>query len=109
VDVVRSTAAGDTVTGAVCVTPPVTEIVFDSAFVELNVDVSTPLPFVDPLAGENVFELPIEPKRTKPPAIGLPNWSSSVTVMVEAVEPATQELAQAVMLAVVGPRLTWCR
>src|SRR4029077_5262031 len=70
VAVVRSTAAGLTVTPAVCVTPPLTEIVFDSAFVELKVEVSTPLPLVEPLAGENVFEVPLEPKRTKPPEIG---------------------------------------
>jgi hypothetical protein len=98
--VVALTTSCATVTPGVCVMPPVTEIVFPSAFVELKVDVSTPLASVDPLAGEKVLELPVDWNRIEPPEIGFPNWSSSVAVMVLAVDPTTHDVEHAVMLAV---------
>src|SRR5215469_13019092 len=63
----------------------------------------TPLGFVKPLAGLKVFTVPtVVPKSTKPPDTGLPNWSSSVTVIVDAVPPPVVQLVEQ---AVIGELL----
>lgn len=76
-----------------------------SALVSLTVKVTTPLAFEAPLAAE-IVELPVPCDRvTVLPLTGLLFASSSVTVMVEVVEPsATTEVGLA--LAVEVPELT---
>jgi hypothetical protein len=85
VDVVAETAAGVTVTGAVCViaTPlMVTETVFPSATVELKVPVTTPLPFVVP-DGVIVLPPPLAEKTTLADGIKFARVSRAVTVTVD--------------------------
>src|SRR3990170_4547442 len=96
--------SGVTVTAAVCVTPvpfTVAEIVLPWARVELKVAVNTPLPSAAPdAAGAKVLLVPSEDRATVAPGITLLNASRAVTVIVDAVVPATHAVAHAVMLAV---------
>src|SRR3989454_2366248 len=84
------TAAGLTTTAAVCVTATaliVAETVFDSATVELNVPVATPLAFVAAVGWVSVFPVPVAASTTVAPAIGFPEPSLAVTVIVDVVAP----------------------
>ena len=63
--------------------------------------VNTPLPFVAPDDGVNVQLLPMEQDgMTVAPLIRLLNASRTVTVIVDAVEPATHPVEHAVIEAV---------
>src|SRR5690348_2209801 len=90
VDCAADTAPGFTTTVAVCVmaTPfTVADTVFDSATVDVNVVVVTPLLLV--AAGcENVLPVPETATTTVAPATGFPDPSFAVTVMVDPVPPA---------------------
>src|SRR5262245_3001105 len=100
-----------TVTVAVWViatTPAVAETVLDSTTVELSVPVATPLAFVAP-PPVRVFPLPLAASTTFDPAIGLPNASLTVTVIVEDPVPTTIELGCAATVdcpALTGPAVT---
>src|SRR5213593_4669996 len=61
----------------------VAETVFDSATVELRVPVATPLPFVVPLGWVSVLPVPVAARTTVAPAIGFPDASRAVTVIVD--------------------------
>lgn len=93
-------AAAVTATEAVCVmfTPlTVADTVLDSALVELNVAVDTPLEFVFPGVVKLLFE-PLEPRVTVAPEMRLPNASLAVTVISEAVPaPVVHDVWHAVM------------
>ena len=72
----------------------VDEMVFDSATVELNVPVVTPLLFVG--AGcAMVFPLPVAERTTVAPLIAWPLESFTVTVMVDVPLPAVIEVGEA--------------
>src|SRR2546422_2490247 len=66
----------------------VADSVFDSATVELNVPVATPLAFVVALGCVRVLPVPVAVSTTVAPGIGLPNPSFAVTVMVDVPLPA---------------------
>jgi len=75
---------------AVCVTATaliVAETVFDSATVALNVPVATPLAFVAALGCVRVLPAPVAVSTTVAPAIGFPEASRAVTVIVDALAP----------------------
>jgi len=85
-DCPAETVLAVTTTVAVCVTATaliVAETVFDSATVELKVPVVTPLAFVVALGWVSVFPVPVVASTTVAPAIGLPNSSVAVTVIVD--------------------------
>jgi len=103
-DCAADTAAGSTVTAAVCVMATlliVAEIVLSWATVDRNVAVATPLPsVVSGPEGEKKFCVPVEASETLAPPIGFPDPSRAVTVMSEAVPPPVVhggELSHAVM------------
>ena len=102
------TSAGLTVTAAVWViaTPlTVTEIVLASAFVDVKVDVATPLPFVVPGAVKLLL-VPVELNTTVAPATGLPAPSFAVTVISDAVlAPVLQPVLHAVIVVGAAPRV----
>src|SRR5213594_630387 len=90
-DCAADTPLAVTTTVAVCVTATaliVAETVFDSATVELKVPVVTPLAFVVALGWVSVFPVPVVARTTVAPAIGFPNPSFAVTVIVEVPVPA---------------------
>lgn len=93
--------AGVTVIPTVCVIPTpltVAEIVFDSAVVDVNVDVDTPLLFVVVGVVKLGFE-PVEFRLTVRPWITLPKASLAVTVMRDAVVlPVVHPLLHAVIV-----------
>ena len=92
--------AASTVTDAVwvIVTPPaVAVIVFTWASVELKFVVKTPLPLVDPDAGLKVLFAPLDAIVTAALGTRLLKASRAVTVIVDAVEPATQDVRHAAM------------
>src|SRR5213593_2145871 len=65
----------------------VAETVFDSATVELRVPVATPLPFVVPLGWVSVLPVPVAARTTLAPAMGFPEASRAVTVIVAWLPP----------------------
>src|SRR5436190_1195453 len=86
VEVTPLTAAGVTVTVAVCVIATeliVAETVFASVSVELSVPVATPLALVGPTGCVSVLPVPVAANTTVAPATALPCRSRAVTVMVE--------------------------
>jgi len=97
---------------AVCVTATaliVAETVFDSATVALNVPVATPLAFVAAVGWVSVFPVPVAASTTVAPAIGFPEASRAVTVIVDVLAPleavigdvaATLDCAPETLLAV---------
>src|SRR5881409_1305635 len=90
-DCVPETAPAVTTTAAVWVTATpliVAETVFDSATVELSVPVATPLALVVPLGCVSVLPLPVAASSTVAAAIGFPNASRAVTVIVDVPLPA---------------------
>src|SRR5881628_3314248 len=90
-DCAPDTVLAWTTTVAVCVMATelmVADTVFVSATVELSVPVATPLPFVVALGCVSVLPVPVAANTTVAPAIGLPNPSLAVTVMVEVPVPA---------------------
>jgi hypothetical protein len=99
-------AAAFTVTTAVCVIavpPAVAEMVLGPAPVELKVVVNTPLPLPVPEVGDKVLPVPpVAAAVTAAPPIALLKASRAMTVMVEAVDPATQPVEQAVIVPVVA-------
>jgi hypothetical protein len=66
----------------------VADTVFDSATVALSVPVATPLAFVRPTGWVSVFPVPVAARTTVAPAIGLPEASRAVTVIVDVPLPA---------------------
>src|SRR5438093_180798 len=90
VDCAADTAPAFTTTVAVWVTPIpsiVAEIVFDSAWVDDNVPVATPLAFVVAAGCVSVLPPPVADRITVAPATGLSSASRAVTVIVEALAP----------------------
>src|SRR5881628_2297224 len=90
-DCAPDTVLAWTTTVAVCVMATelmVADTVFVSATAELSVPVATPLWFVGPPGCVRVLPVPVAANTTVAPAIGLPNPSLAVTVMVEAPVPA---------------------
>jgi hypothetical protein len=86
VDSVPETAPAFTTTVAVWVMATaliVADTVFDSATVALKVPVATPLAFVGPTGWVSVFPVPVAANTTVTPAIGLPDASRAVTVIVD--------------------------
>ncbi len=65
----------------------VAETVLDSATVELNVPVATPLAFVAAVGWVSAFPVPVAASTTVAPAIGFPEASRAVTVIVDVVAP----------------------
>src|SRR2546426_309703 len=63
------------------------EAVFVSATVELSVPVATPLAFVVALGCVRVFPVPVAASTTVAPAIGFPEASRAVTVIVDVLAP----------------------
>src|SRR5216683_1074182 len=91
VDCAAETVPAFTTTVAVWVTATalmVADTVFDSAAVELNVPVATPLALVVPTGCVRVLPVPVAASTTVAPGIGLPFASRAVTVMVEVPLPA---------------------
>jgi hypothetical protein len=91
VDWVAETAPGFTTTVAVCVIATelmVADTSFDSATVELNVPVATPLAFVVAVGWVSVLPDPVALRTTVAPASGFPDASRAVTVIVEEPLPA---------------------
>ncbi len=87
---VAETAAGSTVTVAVCVTatPLIVALrVLTSATVDERVPVATPAASVGPAGGVSKFPVPVAPSTTVAPETGLPLASFAVTVTVEAPGP----------------------
>ena len=83
------------------------EMVLASAFVEVKLAVKVPPAPVDPDAGLNVLLVPVDDSVTAAPLIGLLNPSRTVTVIVEAVDPATQPLEHAVIVPVAAAVEDW--
>jgi hypothetical protein len=91
VDNVPETAPAFTTTVAVWVIATaliVADTVLDSAAVALKVPVATPLAFVTPTGWVSVLPVPVAASTTVAPAIGLPDASRAVTVMVDVPLPA---------------------
>src|SRR5207245_238337 len=75
---------------AVCVTATaliVADTVLDSATVALNVPVATPLAFVVVVGCVRVFPVPVAARTTLAPAMGFPEASRAVTVIVDVLAP----------------------
>jgi hypothetical protein len=70
--------------------------------VELKVVVNTPVPLLVPEGGAKVLPLPVAAGVTATLLIRLLKASRTVTVMVDAVDPATQPVEQAVIALVVA-------
>src|SRR6058998_818796 len=90
VDCAADTGPAFTTTVAVWVTPIpsiVAEIVLDSAWVDDNVPVATPLAFVVAAGCVSVLPPPVADRITVAPATGLSSASRAVTVIVEALAP----------------------
>ena len=90
VDCAADTGPAFTTTVAVWVTPIpsiVAEIVLDSASVDANVPVATPLAFVVAVGCVSVLPPPVADRITVAPATGLSSASRAVTVIVEALAP----------------------
>src|SRR6266705_2213622 len=90
VDCAADTGPAFTTTVAVWVTPIpsiVAEIVLDSASVDANVPVATPLAFVVAAGCVSVLPPPVADRITVAPATGLSSASRAVTVIVEALAP----------------------
>src|SRR3989449_6642129 len=90
VDWVADREPGVTTTAALCVTATPSTVavtVLDSATVELNVPVATPLAFVVALDWVSVLPVPVAAMTTVAPAIGFPRASRAVTVIVDALAP----------------------
>src|SRR5213594_4103664 len=90
VDCAADTAPAFTTTVTVWVTPIpsiVAEIVLDSARVDDNVPVATPLAFVVAAGCVSVLPPPVADRITVAPATGLSSASRAVTVIVEALAP----------------------
>src|SRR5216683_1258620 len=104
VDCAAETVPAFTTTVAVWVTATalmVADTVFDSAAVELNVPVATPLALVVPTGCVRVLPVPVAASTTVAPAIGLPFASLAVTVMVDVPLPAViGDVAATVTVAV---------
>src|SRR6185436_19149295 len=103
-----------TVTGAVCeigMTPepplPVADMALASALVELNVVVNTPLALAVPDEDVNALFVPLAATVTAALPIGLPNPSRTVTVIVEAVDPAEHPVEHAAIAPVVATTVDW--
>ena len=75
-------------------------MVLGSAVVEVKVAVNVPPALVVPDAGLSVLLVPVDDNVTAALPIGLLKPSRTVTVIVEAVDPATQPLEQAVIVPV---------
>ncbi|HEX9487306.1 MAG TPA: hypothetical protein VF976_09590, partial [Gemmatimonadales bacterium] len=91
VDCAAETVPAVTTTVAVWVIATVlivADTVFDSATVELELPVATPLALVVPTGCVRVFPVPVATSTTVAPAIGLPLASFAVTVTVDAPLPA---------------------
>src|SRR6058998_3211344 len=91
VDCAADTAPAFTTTVAVWVTPIpsiVAEIVLDSARVDDNVPVATPLAFVVAAGCVRILPAPVAASTTVAPCTGLPLASRAVTVIVEVPLPA---------------------
>ena len=73
----------------------VAESVFDSATVELNDPVATPLAFVSPTGCVRVFPSPVAARTTVAPAMGFPLASFAVIVIVEDPVPAVIDVGAA--------------
>src|SRR4029077_6857782 len=112
VDCDADTAAGVTVTAAVCVIAVpliVAEEIFCSAPVELRVPVATPVPSVVALGCVRVLPVPVAASTTLAPLIKLPLASLAVTVIVEEPLPATIDPGAALTVdwaADTGPGVT---
>src|SRR6185503_1365913 len=111
---IDAAAAAFTVTGAVCeigMTPepplPVADMALASALVELNVVVNTPLALAVPDEDVNALFVPLAATVTAALPIGLPNPSRTVTVIVEAVDPAEHPVEHAAIAAVVATTVDW--
>src|SRR2546426_108239 len=90
-DCVPETLLAITTTVAVCVTAivlMVADTVFDPATTELRVPVATPSALVGPSGCVTVLPKPLAATTTAAPAMGLPNPSLAVTVIVEVPVPA---------------------
>ena len=119
VDCAADTAPAFTATVAVWVTPIpsiVAEIVLDSASVDDNVPVATPLAFVVAAGCVSVLPPPVADRITVAPATGLSSASRAVTVIVEALAPfeavigdvaATLECPPETVLAVTTTVAVW--
>src|SRR5439155_174134 len=101
VEVTPLTAAGVTVTVAVCAIATaliVAETVFASVTVELSVPVATPLALVGPTGCVSVLPVPVAANTTVAPATALPCRSRAVTVMVEVSVTAAMDAGAAAMV-----------
>src|SRR5439155_22275508 len=78
------------------------DMVLGSAVVEVKVAVNVPPALVVPDAGLSVWLVPVDDNVTAALPSGLLKPSRTVTVIVEAVDPATQLLEQAVIVPVVA-------
>src|SRR2546422_235197 len=90
VDWVADRAPGVTTTAALCVTATPSTVavtVLDSATVELNVPVATPLAFVVALGCVSVLPVPVAAMTTVAPAIRFPRPSRAVTLIVDWLVP----------------------
>src|SRR5438034_514697 len=65
----------------------VADTVFDSATTELSVPVATPLAFVVAVGCVRVLPVPLAVSTTVAPAIGFPDASRAVTVIVDVLAP----------------------
>jgi len=107
-------AAAATVTAAVCEmgtfpapASAAAEMVLASAVVDVKVAVNVPPALVVPDAGLSVLLVPVDDSVTVALPIGLLNPSRTVTVIVEAVDPATHPLEQAVIVPVAAATEDW--
>jgi hypothetical protein len=82
-------------------------MLFPSAFVELNVVVNTPLALAVPEDTLSELLVPVAATATAALAIGLPNPSRTVTVIVDAVDPTEQPDEQAVIVPVAATTDDW--
>src|SRR5438552_1303993 len=102
VDCVAETAAGLTVTVAVCETSTpliVADTVFDSATLDDRDPVATPAALVVVAGCASVFPVPVAASTTVAPCTGLPKASRAVTVIVDVPLPA--------VIGVVAATLDW--
>src|SRR5574341_540160 len=92
VDWPADTAPAVTVTVAACASArpfTVADTLFVSAKVDASVPVAVPLGSVPAAGWVSVLPVPVVPRTTVAPAIGLPNWSRAMTVRVDVPAPAT--------------------
>ena len=112
--VVPAVSDAPTVTAAVCEigtfpapASAAADTVLASAVVEVKVAVNVPPALVVPDAGLSVLLVPVDDSVTFALPIGLLKPSRTVTVIVEAVDPATQPLEQAVIVPVAAVTEDW--